>query len=323
MPFAGGDGSQSNPYQIETWEHLDSVRNNLSSYFVLNNDLDSNTSGYDTYASSNANSNNGWIPLGDTFDGFEGSFDGQGYAIRDLYINRDGSQLAESRAGLFSRVGNTVSNLAVINADITYTESFANVGIIAGDSQSLIEECYTSGYVTGQSANVGGIIGECLSNTLSNCYSVATVENSGGNAIGGLVGYHSGTIETSYFAGEFINITEDVEGVVGYNSGGTTTDCYWDVDKTNVSTSSATSTGLTTSEMQGSSASTNMSGFDFTSTWETVEIGNVYGSTTTGDGYPILQSLDGETQVLAQDAALPSAGVYLWTGSTWKKVAGV
>jgi hypothetical protein len=61
--------------------------------------------------------------------------------------------------------------------------------------------------------------------------------------------------------------------------GGSVSDSYWDIESTGQSSSAGLpdSNGLTTSEMQGSSAEGNMN-FDFTSTWSTV----------TGD-YPELQ----------------------------------
>jgi len=126
----------------------------------------------------------------------------------------------------------------------------------------------------------------------------------------------------SYSTGS-VTGSSSVGGFIGTELGTTVTDCYWDTESSGQSSSASTATALTTSEMQGSSASTNMSGFDFTGTWETVESGDVYGSTETVDGYPILQSLDGETQVLAQGAKLIPQGLFVWTGSTWKKVAGV
>lgn len=49
--------------------------------------------------------------------------------------------------------------------------------------------------------------------------------------------------------------------------------------------------------MQGSSATSNMSGLDFANTWETVEASD---ADATADGYPILQALPRERQLEAQ-----------------------
>jgi len=57
--FAGGSGTSADPYQISNWTHLNSVRDNLDKDFILTTDIDSSTSGYDTYASSSANSGSG------------------------------------------------------------------------------------------------------------------------------------------------------------------------------------------------------------------------------------------------------------------------
>jgi hypothetical protein len=51
---------------------------------------------------------------------------------------------------------------------------------------------------------------------------------------------------------------------------GSVSDSYWDINSTGQSSSHG-GNGLTTSEMQGSSASSSMSGFDFTDTWSIVE----------------------------------------------------
>ena len=98
--------------------------------------------------------------------------------------------------------------------------------------------------------------------------------------VGGLVGrnYNDGNISNSYSTG---NVTgeSDVGGLVGDNFGGNISNTYWDTEATGYDSSAGLpdSNGLTTSQMQGSSAEGNMN-FDFTDTWSTV----------TGD-YPELQ----------------------------------
>ncbi len=44
--YAGGEGTDEDPYLIENWEHLDNVRENLDAEFALNADLDEETDGY-------------------------------------------------------------------------------------------------------------------------------------------------------------------------------------------------------------------------------------------------------------------------------------
>ena len=45
--FSGGNGSPSDPYVIEDWTHFNEIRNHLQDHFLLSNDLDMNTNGYD------------------------------------------------------------------------------------------------------------------------------------------------------------------------------------------------------------------------------------------------------------------------------------
>jgi hypothetical protein len=87
-PFAGGSGTEADPYQIANWYDLNNVRSYLGSYFILLNNLDSSTAGYTELASPTAHSGAGWQPIGTADYRFAGTFDGQGYEIRDLFINR-------------------------------------------------------------------------------------------------------------------------------------------------------------------------------------------------------------------------------------------
>ena len=96
--------------QIRTWYDLHGIRNNLDGSYILMNDLDSITPGYEELASRTANGGKGWQPIGHggwgwTFYGvreigelFKGILDGQGYETRDLYINN------ENQVGLFGFV---------------------------------------------------------------------------------------------------------------------------------------------------------------------------------------------------------------------------
>ena len=122
-----GHVSPAQNLEIRTWYDLDDVQNNLAGDHTLMNDLDSNTDGYEELASPTANGGKGWQPIGTWPHVFTGSFDGQGYEIRDLFIKR----FIESFIGLFSYVyvGGVIKNLGVMNADVTGHEG---VGGLAG-----------------------------------------------------------------------------------------------------------------------------------------------------------------------------------------------
>ena len=195
-------------------------------------------------------------------------------------------------------------------------EGNENVGGLVGYSNITVTECYAFGSVDGDDG-VGGFVGE-NAETVTECYAFGSVD--GDDGVGGFVGQNNETVTECYAVGSVTGDT-NVGGFIG-DSSGDEINSYWDTESTGQDTSDG-GTGLTTDEMQGSEAETNMDGFDFTDTWDTVEEGNIYGDTTAVDGYPILQSIDGETQVIAQRAFPADAGLYVWTGQEWKKVAGV
>jgi hypothetical protein len=274
--FAGGNGTPGDPYQIADWYQLDNVRNYLDSYFILVNDLASTTPGYSELASSTAHGNKGWQPIGEGIGAdcnpiapFTGTFDGQGYKIRDLFINRPD----ENGVGLFFASLGLVRNVRVVNANVT---GGWGVGILGGASTNVIN-CTSSGSVSG-SDGVGGLIGGCIGSisesystasvsggyavssctlgvgglvgenegTISDCYAMGSVAGSG--KVGGLVGwnYAGGTVERSY-AAAIVTGTGNVGGLVGQNEG-TVSNSFWDTDTSGHATS-AGGTGRTTAEM--------------------------------------------------------------------------
>jgi hypothetical protein len=247
------------------------------------NDLDSNTSGYEELASPTANGGKGWQPIGwgawttgpSLFgDIFKGSFDGQGYEIRDLFINRSGW----GGIGLFGCVdkGGIIKNLGVINATVTVPEdvyglvrlnkdnvgildvaTIYTVGILVGFNMGSVSDSYASGAVSGD-VSLSGLVGQ-NTGTVNNSYSTGNVTGTGW--VGGLVGingaiYYGGTVSNSYSTGT-VTGSEEVGGLVGENeySGagvdfhGIVSNSFWDIETSGQSTSDG-GTGKNTTEMQ-------------------------------------------------------------------------
>jgi hypothetical protein len=276
---------------ITDWNDLDNVRNDLSADYVLANDLDTNTTGYSSVASSSANGGNGFDPIGNTSNGFTGSFDGQENTISDLFIDRPGAD----DVSLFGYAGSTgeISNIGVKNVDLNADSSVG--GLVGENRDAKISNSYSTGNVGG-STDIGGLVGENVGGIISESYSTVDVSSDNDN-VGGLVGeIRSGEISKSYSTGN-VNGDADCGGLVGeldsngkifnsYSTGnvsgnfdvgglvgvssGTVTDSYWDTE-TSGQSSSAGGTGLTTSEMTGASAPSNMTGFDFSSVWTTTD----------------------------------------------------
>ena len=71
--FAGGSGTIDDPYQIETVEQLDYVRNDLNSHYVLNNNISFNNADF-SQDGQFYNEGEGWNPIGDESNPFVGTF---------------------------------------------------------------------------------------------------------------------------------------------------------------------------------------------------------------------------------------------------------
>jgi len=247
-PFSGGNGTAEDPYQIADWYRLDDVRNYLSSHFILINDLNSDSIGYTELASATAHEGKGWQPIAIN-NTFFGSFDGQGYEISDLFINRpDESEVglfgAVGQAGVIGNVGVTGNVTGYDNAaglvgknEGTVSNSYStcnvignlNVGGLVGksdNSEGAVTDSYASGNVTGIN-NVGGLVGWNRKGSISNSYATGRV--TGTDNVGGLVGKNSDSASNSYSTGR-VTGSDNVGGLVGRNdnthSTGSVTDSY-------------------------------------------------------------------------------------------------
>jgi hypothetical protein len=199
--------------EIWDWSDLDDTRGNLGGSYTLMNDMDSTTAGYEELASSRANEGKGWQPIGTYDDQFTGSFDGQGYEIRDFFIER----ADESGVGLFGDIGSgVIKNIGVVSVTVTGDSS---VGGLVGSSTGTVSNSYSAGSVAG-SEYVGGLVGYSTG-TVSDSYSVTVV--TGSESVGGLVGVSTGTVSNSYssvnVAGTGQQESLCLGGLVGINTG--------------------------------------------------------------------------------------------------------
>jgi uncharacterized protein YjdB len=201
---------------------------------------------------------NTWTAIGTNRinnNGFCGVFNGDGYAVRGIYISTQ-----ESYQGLFgnSGGGSIIANLGVAESYI-YGDTYVG-GVVGYNgagyndveySGGTVTNCYNTGSVTGKD-HVGGVAG-INEDTVTDCYNVGSINGNkyvggvvGGNSwddtvtdccntgivtgkdyVGGVVGENNGTVtdccNTSSVTGK-----DYVGGVVGYNAYGTSavTDCY-------------------------------------------------------------------------------------------------
>jgi filamentous hemagglutinin family protein len=226
-PFVtmGTTGSLNAMMLVHNVNQLQAINTNLSGAYALANDIDASATA--TWKWDGAKYA-GFEPIGDNStlsaaSQFTGTFDGRGYVIQDLTINRPTTDYV----GLFgySR-GSTIQNVGLVNADVT---GRGGVGALVGvDSFSAtINNAYATGAVQGESS-VGGLVGSLgYSSTISNSYATSTVQGSGDYA-GGLVGYnnHNSIVNNSYATGDVNGDTDSVGGLIGKNDSSSLSNSY-------------------------------------------------------------------------------------------------
>ena len=185
--FAGGSGTAEDPYLISTKEHLNNVRDYKSAHFKMINDIEFAES---DFAEDGAfyNYGKGWEPIAS----FNGTFDGNYYKIKNLFIDRP----TTNNVGMFSLIssGARIERVGLINVDISGLD---NVGAICGKAtEGTFSECFVSGSVNGDTST-GGLIGRTVDSTsVSKCQNNANV--SGQGATGGIVGSAEAVTGTDY-----------------------------------------------------------------------------------------------------------------------------
>lgn len=203
VEFAGGTGEPNDPYQIATPEQLLSAGSYKELYhhkhYILVNTID--LADTPVYMSVFRNF-------------FAGSFDGNGYTIRNF-----GTEEIPVGGGLFRRIwsGGEVRNLGIVNA---YVQSS---GVLAGTNEGTVRNCYCTGAVVSHSS--GGLIGGNSAGTVIDCYSEAEV--CGPNNVGGLIGANSGIVSRCHSSGKVTGL-RNVGGLIGScgGEGGQVSFCY-------------------------------------------------------------------------------------------------
>ncbi|MCL2845263.1 MAG: hypothetical protein FWE23_07420 [Chitinivibrionia bacterium] len=151
---------------------------------------------------------NQWIPIGNEENRFRGIFDGNGFAVSGVFINRP----EQSIQGFFGINHGTIKNLIVLDVDIT---GYEDIGGLTGQNNGTIENSITSGKVKGASHFVGGLSGNNWG-IIRNSSSGVDVSAPNAKLVGGLSGHNANTIENSYATGNVEGYV-DVGGLVGAN----------------------------------------------------------------------------------------------------------
>jgi hypothetical protein len=305
------------PEPIYNVDNLQAMNNSLGGDYYLANNIDATIT-------KTWNGGAGFIPVGTSASRFTGRFDGRGYKISNLYINKP-----TTSTGLFGYVGSVgvVENVGLENENVigagwvgglvgsnygtvtnsrftgAVSASGYNDGGLVGYNYSggTVTNSYSTGSVRASSYDVGGLVGNNYG-TVSNSYSTCTVISTSTNTseTGGLVGMNSGTVSNCYSTGTVSCATSNyVGGLIGRN-GATVTNSFWD-NVTSGKTTSAGGTGKTTENMKYVRTYTdNTWSVGLTTPWDFV--GNPYGdnknkdiwdiSPSINNGYPFLTVFD-------------------------------
>lgn len=225
--FAGGSGTEEDPYQISTVDQLQEIQNHLDKHFVQTNDIDG-------IESSNWNweGGTGFKPIGDETIKFIGSYDGNNYKILNLTIIIDQSIHTIDRAGIFGVTGTEaiIKNVNIENIELLNDDT---VGALVALNNGMIKNCFSSGTIKDTEYDefyIGGLIG-INNGSIYDSYSIINITLDKAEAIGGLVGLHNeGLIKNSYAEGS-INVTgggrsSSLGGLVGKFNDGEIIDSY-------------------------------------------------------------------------------------------------
>jgi len=219
--FASGDGTEANPYIINTKKQLEDFSmianigvNFTKKHIKLGQDIDLGGTEEDQ-----------WISIGKVGSLFNGTFDGNGFMVSKVYIKSRDYNQGFYNQGFFAAIDSaaTIKNLRVVDS---YIEGTSNTGGLVGYSANgTISNSHYAGDVIGRD-RVGGLVGN-NTGTVSGSYSSGTVK--GDYAIGGLVGENTidmlgrvvtntGTISSSYSSSTVTGCMY-VGALVGHNYG--------------------------------------------------------------------------------------------------------
>ncbi len=214
-----GNGTSDNPYLIASLENLywisfktNNEWNNLEGMYF------EQTANIDASSTLTWFNGNGWLPIGNHIIYFEGNYDGQGYTISNLHINRP----ASPRIGLFGLTLNaTLQNICLDGADLVGENG---VGALVGSGYSTsITNCYATGTVSGV-YDIGCLVGYSSECTISNCYAIGTV--SGDYRIGGLIATLAYSPITNCYAICNVSGSNGLGGIAALISGSTMNSCF-------------------------------------------------------------------------------------------------
>ena len=174
-----------------------------------------------------------WVPIGNSNKLYQGTFDGNGKTITNLYINAIKENMG---IGFFGyTLQSKIKNLTFENANVTNTNSHTGVLVGYAGYGSTLQNIKISNTCQMKGGTFTGGIAGILDGNAYNCVNYATVQ--GIQYVGGLCGKYSRTGNSMIACANYGNVTSSslgVGGLVGFFDSGTIQDCanYGDVKGT-------------------------------------------------------------------------------------------
>lgn len=232
--FAGGTGTESDPYQIANGAQLAYLASSVNGgetykdkYFVLTANINLNGLPWTPIANSFSDALLG----GANYRVFAGNFDGNGYTISNVSIGSETTPFESDVFGLFGATEGKISNLNLDTVSICGIAKIASIGAVVGFAGGLvgysggsIENCHVTGLTMDMSAPsnvyaaaywVGGLVGALDGTQLINECSVSgsITEKAGKGSIGGLIGELGKAAKITYSRSNVtVNVKADSHG---------------------------------------------------------------------------------------------------------------
>ncbi len=175
---------------------------------------------------------------------FNGTFDGQGHSVKNIYFSRHQSNYRDCQsAGLIGRLGCHDNDDVSLRADNPTVRNVAVTGYIFGNRSiggivgkigktnkgGIIENCANFATIKAtDSKGVGGICGAAWNGgSIRNCYNAGSVSNSGAYITGGIAGGNEIPVINCYNIGTVTAGGTTYALALGNNAGGYFSNCYY------------------------------------------------------------------------------------------------
>ena len=246
LVFFASDVRNGNTYDGKTVKLGLSLDFNSNKSYVDPLRTDYGEYGYDGELKTLLTSGEGFKPIGTIYDKnvstnyFEGTFDGSGNIIYNLYQNIENSDQTII-GGFFSTNNGVIMNLKLEDVNIigTSNNSHLILGIVLGRNNGDIKKCSATGQLELESNSttnnyIGGLVGQNMG-TISKCFNKSNMNIYSNKTnlmqeiyISGIAGGNFNIINECYNAGTLIADLDNIShlSVAGIGDTGTISNCY-------------------------------------------------------------------------------------------------